>query len=189
MLKKSLLLIVAAALSSVAVTAQASKSEGGEKARQGVVRCGGNNFLRLPNMPPGAGSEIHFTSWVFRNFDASNDITFERMRVFDARGAVLFDSASSTLPLSSTGNVGPGDNVLEANETTQFNSNEFLPFLPATNRPIQLELQWSSPRPALTLDAITVRISRGRDPLLPQGQQQLEERGRHAIECRTISTR
>lgn len=180
MLKKTASVLLAAALSTFAYSAYADRSEGADTARQGTVRCGGNNFLRL------AGSEIQFTSWVFRNFNSSQGITIDRMRVFDANGATLFDSASSTLPSSEEGNIGPGNNVLGPNMTTQFNSNDFLPFLPPPTRPVQLELQWSSAQKALTLDAVTVRVSRGRDP---STGQQIEERGRHAIECRTISTR
>jgi hypothetical protein len=180
MLKKSLLVVLAAALSSVAITAQADKSEGGGTARQGVMRCGGNNFLRL------GGTEIQFATWVFRNFDSNNDITIDRMRVFDANGAVLFDSQASGLPLSEPGNIGPGNNVLLANQGTQFLSDEIIPFLSQAQRPVQIEVNWSSPRAALTLDGITVRVSRGRNATTGQ---QLEERGRHAVECRTISTR
>jgi hypothetical protein len=58
-----------------------------------------------------------------------------------------------------------------------------VPFLAATNRPIQLELAWSSTKAALSLDAITVRISRERDP---GTGAVLAERGRHAVECRSI---
>jgi hypothetical protein len=100
------------------------------------MRCGGNNFLRL------GGTEIQVASWVLRNFDANNDITIERMCIFDANAVVLFDSAASTLPQSQTGNIGPGNNVLLANQTTQFNSDEVIPFLPQPQRPIQLEVQW-----------------------------------------------
>ena len=75
---------LAAALTIGAGTAEAARGEGAATARQAVVRCGGSNFLRL------AGSEVQYTSWVFRNFDASNDITIDRMRVFDANGAVHF---------------------------------------------------------------------------------------------------
>ena len=181
MLKKTASVLLAAALSSFAYTAYADKSEGATTARQGVMRCGGSHFLRL------GGTEIQFTSWVFRNFDSSVPITLDRLRVFDANGATLFDSASSTLPPSDEGNIGPGNNVLGPNMTVQFSSDSVLPaFLPEQLRPVQLELQYSSAQKALTLDGITVRISRERNP---SGGQQLEERGRHALDCRTIATR
>jgi hypothetical protein len=180
MMKKSVCVLLAAALSSFAYVAHADRSEGGATARQGTLRCGGNNFLRL------GGTEIQFASWVFRNFDSTQDITLNRLRVFDANGAVLYDSATSTLPPSDEGNIGPGNNVLGPNQTAQFDSNTFLPFLPQATRPIQLELQWSSARAALTLDGITVRISRERNPTTGM---QLAERGRHALECRTIAQR
>ncbi|HEX2829446.1 MAG TPA: hypothetical protein VHP37_24075 [Burkholderiales bacterium] len=181
MLKKTSSVLLAAVLSSFACAAYADRSEGAATARQGTMRCGGNHFLRL------AGSEIQFTSWVFRNFDSTQSITLDRLRVFDANGATLFDSASSTLPPSEEGNIGPGNNVLAPNMTVQFNSEDVLPaFLTQQTRPVQLELQWSSAQKVLTLDGITVRVSRQRDP---STGAQLAERGRHAIDCRTIATR
>ena len=98
----------------------------------------------------------------------------------------IFNSASSTLPLSETGNIGPANNVLGANQSTQFISFDFLPFLAQTQRPIQLELAWSSRKAAIMLDAVTSRISRQRDP---GTGAVLQERARHALECRTISAR
>jgi hypothetical protein len=180
MLKKTASVLLAAALSSFAYTAHADRSEGATTARQGTLRCGGNNFLRL------GGTEIQRTSWVFRNFDSSQSIRIDRLRVFDANGASLFDSASSTLPQSEAGNIGPGNNLLGPNQTVQWNSEDIIPFLPPPDRPVQLELQWSSQQKALTLDGITARISRQRDS---STGEQLAERARHAIECRTIATR
>lgn len=173
----SCVLLAAIATLGCAGVVQADRGEGAATARQGVIRCGGNNFLRL------SGTEIHFTSYVFRNFDSTNPIVFERMRLFDATGALLFDSAFSGLPPSQEGLIGPANNVLFPNQTTQFDSSTIVPFLPQTNRPIQLELAWSSDRAALSLDAITVRISRQRDPATGAVQT---ERGRHAVECRSI---
>ena len=178
MLKRSLYLLVAATFAVLAVPAQAARVEGGTTASQGVMRCGGNHFLRL------GGSEVHFTTYALRNFDASTAISINRMRVFDGPGNVLFDSASSTLPPSDSGLLGPGNNSLGPNQSVLFNTLDFLPFLPDTNRPLQMEIQWSAARRVVTLDAITVRISRERNP---GTGMQLEERGRHAVECSTIS--
>lgn len=180
MQKKLVPVLLAAALSSCAGVAYADRSDGSDTAIRAVVRCGGNNFLRL------GGSEIQFTSWVVRNFDGDQPITLDRMRVFDANGATLFDSATSGLPPSEEGSLGPANNVLGPNQTAQFNSNDFIPFQAQQTRPIQLEVQWSAFRPALILDAITVRITRQRDPATGA---QLAERARHAIQCRTIQQR
>jgi len=172
--------VVLAALFSLthAGAAQADRGEGSTAARQGVIRCGGSNFLRL------SGAEIHFTSYVFRNFDSTTPITINRMRFFDATGVVLFDTAGGSLPPAENGVLGPANNTLNPNQTVQFQSDDILPFLAQTNRPIQLEIEWSAARPALSLDAVTVRISRQRDPATGAI---LAERGRHATDCRTTA--
>src|SRR6266550_3888101 len=140
--------------------ALADRGEGETTARQGTVRCGGNNFLRL------GGTEIQFASYILRNFDATQPIVVDRMRFFDANG---------------NGVLGPANNTLNPNQTAQFNTNDILPFLAQTDRPIQLEIEWSAPRRALGLDVITIRVARQRDPATGAI---LAERGRHATECR-----
>jgi hypothetical protein len=150
------------------------------KARQGVVRCGGNQFIRQN------GSEIHFTTYTIRNVSSTTPITVERLTFFDATGGVLFDSSISGFPLFQGGVLGPADNVLEPNQTTQLNSNDvILTFLPENLRPIQLEITWSAPERVLTLQASAVRIVRQRD----SSGAQLAERSRDASGCRTIDLR
>lgn len=178
MLKKSAYLVVSLALCAAIAPSQAAKSEAGATAREGVIRCGGNHFLRL------SGTEAHFTSYPVRNFDSAHGITINRMRVFDAPGNVLFDSALSTLPLSEDGIIGPHNNLLGPNQSVLFDSHDLLPtYLPVTNRPIQLEIEWSAPVRVITLDAVTVRISRARNTSTGGIG---EERARHAIDCRSI---
>ncbi len=157
--------------------AQAARGEGSTTAKQGVVRCGGNHFLRL------GGSESHTATYVIRNFDAINPIVINRLRFFDATGAILFDSTSGGLPPSDNGILGPTNNTLTANQSVFYQTEDILPFLAPANRPIQLEIEWSSAQKALTLDAITVRIVRQRDPVTGAMQA---ERSRHAVECRSI---
>src|SRR5688572_32814226 len=70
------------------------------KARQGVVRCGGNNFLRQ------GGTEIQFTSYSLRNLSSTTPITVERLTFFDATGSVLFDSSVSGFPSFQGGVLG-----------------------------------------------------------------------------------
>lgn len=160
--------------------AWADRSEGAATARQGVVRCGGSNFLRL------GGTEIHTAAYILRNFDSANPIVIDRLRFFDATGAVLFDSAVGGLPQSENGILGPGNNTLGPDQTGQFNTDGIVPFLPQANRPIQMEIEWSAARPALSLDVITVRLIRQRDPATGAVQA---ERSRSAIECRSIVLR
>ena len=180
MLKKSAYVMVSLALCAAVAPSQAAKSETGATAREGVIRCGGNHFLRL------GGTEAHFTSYPLRNFDSANGITINRMRVFDAPGNVLFDSANSGLPTSEDGIIGPGNNVIGPNQSVLFDSHDLVPYLPVANRPIQLEIVWSAPVRVLTLDAVTVRIVRARNTA---GGGLGEERSRHAIDCRSIVLR
>lgn len=163
-----------------ASTTLADTAEGPLRAREGVVRCGGNNFLRL------SGTEIQFAFYQLRNFDTTNSITIDRMRFFDATGAVLADSAVSGLPPSQNGILGPANNTLHPNQTALFDSSTFLANLPQTNRPIQLEIEWSSAGSALTLGVTVAHVSRERDPATgAMGVQ----RSRSESECRSIFLR
>jgi hypothetical protein len=164
----------------VAGVAHADRGEGSTTARQGVVRCGGSHFLRL------SGTEAHVTIYAIRNFDAANPIVIDRLRFFDATGAVLLDTAGGGLPPTDNGILGPANNTLNPNQSVTYHTQDLLPFLAVTNRPIQLEIEWSAPRRALSLDAITVRIIRQRDAAT--GAQQAE-RSRSAVECRSIVLR
>src|SRR2546423_582917 len=93
--------------------ALADRGKGETTARQGVVKCGGNNFLRL------GGTEIQFASYTLRNFDATQPIVVDRMRFFDANGNVLFDTAGGALPLAENGVLGPANSTLNPNQTLQ----------------------------------------------------------------------
>jgi len=164
----------------LAGTSHAANIDDDTKARQGVIRCGGNNFLRL------GGTEIQFTAYVIRNLSSTTPITVERLTFFDATGAVLFDSDTSGFPTFDSALLGPSDNVLDPNQTAQLNSYDVLPFLPENQRPIQLEIVWSAPERVLTLEAIGVRVSRQRDPTTGA---QLAERGRDGNKCRSVDLR
>jgi hypothetical protein len=178
MLKMSFQVLLTTILSlTFAGAAYADRGEGGTTARQGVVRCGGNNFLRLN------GTEIHLVSYTLRNFDSGQPIIIERLRFFDATGAVLFDTAGGPLPPADNGVLGPANNALNPDQTAQFSTDAILPFLDQAHRPIQLEIEWSAARRALTLDVIASRIVRQRDAATGGVQ---EERARSATECRSI---
>ena len=178
MLKTSFHVLLTTILSlTFAGAAYADRGEGETKARQGVVRCGGNNFLRL------SGTEIHFISYTMRNFDSEQPIIIERMRFFDATGAVLFDTFGGSLPPADNGVLGPTNNALNPNQTAQYSTDAILPFLDQAHRPIQLEIEWSADRRALTLDVLASRIVRQRDAATGAVQA---ERSRSATECRSI---
>lgn len=158
-------------------TAMADPDADDVQASSGVLHCGGNNFLRLN------GTEIQFTAYNIRNFDSTTPITIKRMRAFDATGIAVFDSSITGLPLAPNGLLGPNDNTLGPNQSTQLFSFDFVPFLGQANRPIQLEIEWSAPHRVVPLDGAITRVSRGRDA----AGQQTEERGRSALAC--IATR
>jgi hypothetical protein len=122
----------------------------GIKARGGMLACGGNHFSRL------AGSELHRTSYIFRNFNAGATITIESVRVFDANGNILFDFPGIGLPAHVKTELGP-------NETTQINTADILfEDLDSADRPIQTHVGWSSGRSHryIPLNGSTVRTVR-----------------------------
>ena len=162
-------------------TVMAGPSDGEAVARQGVVRCGGNHFLRL------SGTEAHTTFYVLRNYNSTRSITIDRMIAFEADGSVLFDSDVSGLPATTNDILGPADNLLQPNQTAQFDSGNIVPsFLAQTDRPIQLEIQWSATGKVLILDVSLVRLGRQRDP--STGSIGVE-RSRFLRECTSISLR
>ena len=179
--KKALTILAGLVLSlSSAGALYAANIDDDTKARQGVVRCGGNNFLRQ------SGAEIHFNSYSLRNLSSTTPITVERLKFFDAMGSVLFDSGTSGFPLFENEILGPSDNVLDPNQTAQLDTLGLMPFLPETQRPIQLEITWSAPERVLTLEVSGSRISRQRDPVTGG---LLAERSRGSAGCRTIDLR
>lgn len=177
---KIYILFAAIFLTVFAGTALAGPSEGETGARRGVVRCGGNNFLRLN------GTESQTTFYVLRNYNSAISITIDRMIFFKADGSVLADSAVLGLPGTANGILGPLNNTLQPNQTALFASQDFLPFLDNLDRPIQLEIQWSAPEKALILDVSLVRVGRQRDPATGN---MLAERSRFLRECTSISLR
>ena len=154
-------------------TSLADRDDDDVKISSGVLRCGGNNFLRLN------GTEIQFTAYNIRNFDASTAITIKRMRAFDATGTAIFDSSVTGLPVAPNGLLGPNDNVLGPNQSTALFSFDFVPFLAPTNRPMQVEIEWTAPNRVVPLSAAITRVSRGHDA----AGVQTEERGRSSLAC------
>ena len=160
-------------------TAPAAPSDGTTMASSGVVRCGGNSYVRN-----GSG-EIHWTSYNLKNFNSDRAIAIQRLRVFDVNGATLFDSRDTGLPVPDNGTlVGPNNNKVAPNATVGFFSHTFLGLLDPALRPIQMEVRWKAAVPALTLNVSANRIARAYDPM---SQVQGEERARSAAGCRTIS--
>lgn len=157
-------------------TAFAASSDGSTMARQGIVRCGSNVFLRQ------GSTEINWTSHSLKNYDAVNPITIDRMRFFYADGTTLFDSSITGLPASENGVLGPANNILGPYQSANFSNYVFLPLnLTADKRPLILEVAWSSAKPVLTLEVNATRIVRDFN-FGVQGA----DRSRHAGSCRTV---
>lgn len=174
MLKSSAFILVATMYSLTLVgPARADKVEDPGIARDGVVLCGGNNFLRL--------DEAHTTLYTLHNFDSTQPIFIDELRVFDATGTVIFDSNASGLPASLNGILGGTNNTLGPNQTAQITSDSFLPFLAQSVRPIQLVIAWSSPNRALSLEVHEAQRAR----VAPNGV----ERSTNAVVCRSIAAR
>jgi hypothetical protein len=176
---KARFILAGLALSLASIGApRAAEVDGDLKARSGVMRCGGSNHLRV------GGTELHATFWDFRNVNAAVPITVERLTIYDATGAVLFDSNASGFPPFGNGVLGPADNLLDPNQTAELDSTQVLPFLPQSQRPVQLEVTWSAAQRVLVLDGAVVRVARDRDPVTGAVGA---ERSRHSGGCRTIS--
>jgi len=174
--------IVAGVALSLASTGSllAGETEGETTAREGVVICGGTNFLRL------GGTEIHFTNYNLRNLSSTIPIRIDRVVVFAATGAVLFDSEVNGFPAFESDRIGPSDQVLDPKQNAQLGTDTFLPFLAEELRPLQVEFSWSASERVLTLNVSRDRVVRQRDPLTGQ---QLQERARDGGACRNVSLR
>jgi hypothetical protein len=125
----------------------------GFKIHNGTLACGGNHFSRV------AGSELHRTSYIFRNFSGYGTVTIESVQVFDANGNVLFDFPNATLPASVKTALGP-------HETTQINTADILvEDLGPEDRPVQTHVKWSYGRgeKGIPLNGSSVRTVRAAD--------------------------
>ena len=149
----------------------AGDADGQTRARAGTVRCGGNQF---------PGGESHFSRYNLRNYSSDTPITIERLRFFNAKGSLVFDSQADGFPFFRNLVLGPTDNVLDPNQTANlFSEDVFDPdlFFAQDERPIQLEIWWSASRPVLTLEASVVTVVQG----------STAQRSRDRYVCRTIS--
>ncbi len=151
----------------------AGHADGATRARGGIVMCGGNNFTRL------GGTQVHRAVYTLRNYDPNRPLTIDRIRFFDATGASLFDSNVTGFPAFGNGVLGPADQTLEPNQSSQLTTNSVLPALGPNNRPVQLRIDWSAPRRVLLLETVMVRQVRDAAGA---------EISRHAYECRTIKS-
>lgn len=131
-----------------------------ERAKGGVLRCGGTSSLRL------GGTEAQFTAWDLRNLSSTTPITIERVTFFAATGTVLFDSSVSGLPPFRAGvpvGAAYNNNILGPNQTTGLTSFDVVGVGFVGNPtllPLQVEFVWSATAQVPPLDVRTIRLSR-----------------------------
>ena len=162
----------------LAVFSLVAKADDGATTRSGILRCGGTNNVRL------SGTEMQLTFWDVRNLSSTTPVSIDRVTIFDAAGNVLFDSRISGTPSFQGGvSLGPTNNVLGPNQTTELVSSSVLPFLSTAQIPIQVEFVWSAPDRVPPLDIRAIRLSRERDPI---SGALLADRARSDFNCVSI---
>lgn len=145
------------------ITGVSSASEGDrretlpglEKARSGTVVCGGFYFM----------DRTHRSRWILRNVNDEDDITIDRMRIYNKRGEVLFDSlidpndpCAGLLP-GRNGILGPGQCVLGVYQTARYRSEDLPPFTSNPRGPghVMVIFDWSAEKRIIPLAMTTVR--------------------------------
>lgn len=125
------------------------------RVQRGTIRCGGNHFVRDNGM---TGLELHYVNYVFRNRSAKGSISVDRMVFFDATGEKVWDTQISGFPVFSNSVPAHGVQVIKPNQTGQLDVSGFLPYLASWQRPMQLEVSWSSRDGALPLSVDLIRL-------------------------------
>lgn len=126
------------------------------RVERGTIRCGGNYFARLVGT---SDQELHYVNYIFRNRSAKGSISVDRMVFYDATGTMIYDSRISGFPAFSNQVLGPGDQVLKPNQTGQLDVSTFFSrFLDTWQRPMQLEVSWSSRDGATPLSMDLIRL-------------------------------
>lgn len=161
-------------------TANAAAADKGRQAIEGSVSCGGAYYVR------NGGTEIQRSTYVIRNLSDAGTIYLDRVRVYSATGAILFDSDVSGIPASYNGVISAVDNGLDARQTANVRIADLIPQQGRANRPLQTVFDWSADEPILTLEATNVRTNTDIDPVTGKIGKQ---RGRHASACRTTKSK
>lgn len=185
-LYKAASMALAGGLLMSSMTAQAAFSDQDTRAVSGTQACGGNHFNRLN------GTEAQRTTWVLRNY-GDTPIRIEQMTLYDANGVILFSASGASLPVFRNSVLGPGDNIIAPNETTQINSDDILgdSGLGSNVRPITMKFDWAADSRTLLPEFNWVRYARKRQQVIDPGTGEVswqlrEERGRHLNNCRSI---
>lgn len=147
---------------------------------EGSVSCGGNALFRM------GGTEAHRSTMVLRNFSDTDSITLDRVRVYNATGALIFDSNVSGMPPFVNNVLGSSDNILDPRQSAQLNLADFITAQGKYTRPLQTVFDWSATEPTLTLDIVHVRTVSDFDPTTGKVGRQI---ARNDGACRTTSLR
>ena len=154
-----------------------------ESARSGRLGCGGT-FT----------AQSQLSIWDIRNFSDTQPISINRMRIYNAMGAVIFDSATSGLPVSLNGVLGAGDNQLEPSQTVTYNTDSMQQqgiLMPGIPVPLQLVIDWSATERVAHLAGSLTRISFSLNNVFnpttgTTSQVRGQELGRAIIGCRNL---
>jgi len=147
----------------------AAPADGDTKSRSATLLCGGAHRVEDD------GIVRKSSSWSFRNYNDSDSIRVDRIRIYDGNGILLHYAEPP--PASGNGvdpsNVGPHSTIV-------FGSNFLLELQPKPKAPLQFVLDWSSKygKKVRTLDGYVVR----RDALTSG-----EPAGIFTFDCRTIN--
>lgn len=160
------------------VLAMAGHADKTDRGVAGSVSCGGNALFRM------GGTEAHRSTMILRNFSDSDSISLDRVRVYDATGALIFDSNASGMPPFVNNVLSSSDNMLNPRQSAQLNLADFIPAQGKDTRPLQTVFDWSATEPTLTLDIVHVRTVSDYDPATGKVGRQI---ARNAGACRTTS--
>ncbi|HET7865354.1 MAG TPA: hypothetical protein VFL86_13205 [Burkholderiaceae bacterium] len=150
-------------LGSFGAMAHAGGRDHNSRVERGTIRCGGNYFARLVGTPD---QELHYVNYVFRNRSSKGSISVDRVVFYDATGTMIYDSRISGFPAFSNQVLGPGDQVLKPNQTGQLDVSTFFSrFLEPWQRPMQLEVTWSSRDGAVPLSLDLIRLVQRVNPV------------------------
>lgn len=156
---KRTLLRATLGLSMALFAAAGAQADHPHASRAGTLSCGGNYAVNS------AGIRTQGTFWTLRNRNNSTEITVTALRIYDARGTLVYDSSVSGLPASANQVVGPGNAVLGPHQTALFSTDALLATnalapLPSTRRPIEFDVDWTAARRALPLTGAVTRVTR-----------------------------
>ena len=138
--------------------AQAGDADMGRRGVEGSVSCGGNHFNR------NGGTETQRSTFVLRNLSDDGAILLKRVRVYNAGGAMIFDSSVSGMPAFTNNVLSNTDTTLDAHQSAQLNIADFIPTQGRDNRPLQTVFDWSAEEPTLSLDVTHIRSASDFDP-------------------------